>query len=233
MPVKARRRIPHASLQRTVDSVIVHDMKNLAFRLSAVMQNMEENYDNPVFKKSMTDILGDTIRKMNAIVKRFKEQQYVVVKLRVDLNQIVRELVENLPARVLRNITVEMDLSDLPQIWGDPFYLHNAFHSLIENSVEAMPDGGTLKVKTKLIGRGKKPSVIVEISDTGVGMSQSFIANKLFHPFISTKQEGLGLGLYTSQQIFALHQGKIDVESSPGSGTTFRITLPANENATP
>src|SRR5204863_1547706 len=69
----------------TVDSVIVHDMKNLAFRLSTLLQNMDENYENPLFKKSMTDVLGDTIRKMNAIVKRFKEQQqHVIVKLKLD-----------------------------------------------------------------------------------------------------------------------------------------------------
>jgi signal transduction histidine kinase len=215
----------------TVDSVIVHDMKNLAFRLSALLQNMEENYENPLFKKSMTDVLGDTIRKMNAIVKRFKEQQqHVIVKLKIDLNTILSELLQNIPPRVSRNLIVESELSPVPLIWGDPFFLHNAFHSIIENAVDAMPDGGVLKVRTRSMKQGKKQKVSVEISDSGIGMSQTFLDNKLFSPFVSTKEQGLGLGLYTSQQIFSLHHGKIEVVSALGEGTTFRVILPADSN---
>jgi signal transduction histidine kinase len=215
-----------------VDSVIVHDMKNLAFRLSALLQNMEENYENPIFKKSMTDILGDTIRKMDAIVKRFKDQQeHVIIKLRVDINQILRDLLQNIPGRVSRNLVIETAMGEIPLIWGDHFYLHNAFQSIIQNALEAMPDGGTLTVNTKLVHVGKREKINVEISDTGIGMSQAFMENKLFSPFVSTKDQGLGLGLFTSRQIVALHHGKIAVESAPGMGTTFRVILPANGNA--
>jgi len=227
---KTRKKVVHASLERTVDSVIVHDMKNLAFRLSALLQNLEENYENPLFKKNMTDILSDTIRKMDAIVKRFREErQHVIVKLRVDINQILSELIDGLPHRVRRNVQIENHVSELPLVWGDPFYLHNAFHSIIENAIEAMPEGGILRVKTKLIKQRNKPKISIEITDTGVGMTRSFL-DKLFSPFVSTKEQGLGLGLFTSQQIFALHQGKIEVESAPGMGTTFRILLPADAN---
>jgi signal transduction histidine kinase len=65
-----------------------------------------------------------------------------------------------------------------------------------------------------------------------VGMSQSFMETKLFSPFVSTKEQGLGLGLFTSQQIVALHRGNIEVESSPGIGTTFRILLPVENHVT-
>lgn len=229
----AKNKRARPDVGETVDSVIVHDMKNLAFRLSALLQNMDENYENPLFKKSMTDVLGDTIRKMNAIVKRFKEQQqHVIVKLKLDLNTILSELLQNIPPRVSRNLVIESDLSAVPLIWGDPFFLHNAFHSIIENAVDAMPEGGVLKVKTRSVRHGKKEKVSVEISDSGIGMSQSFLDNKLFSPFVSTKEQGLGLGLYTSQQIFSLHHGKIEVVSAPGAGTTFRVVLPADSNGT-
>lgn len=208
-------------------------MKNLAFRLSALLQNMEDNYDNPLFKKSMAEILDDTVLKMNTIVKRFRDnQEQIVVKLRVDLKQILSDLINTLPARRIRNLQVETQLTEVPLLWGDPFYLHNAFHTLIDNAIEAMPEGGVLTVRTGLIKRRKKSKLCIEISDTGVGMDQDFLENKLFNPFNSTKQNGLGLGLFTCRQILAIHHGTIEVESTPGAGTTFRVLLPAEENAT-
>lgn len=228
---KKKRNAVNVSVERTVDSVIVHDMKNLAFRLSALLHNLEEQYEDPLFKQSMTDVLGDTIRKMDAIVKRFKtEQQHVIIKLRVDINQILSELLNSLSSRVTRNIQLRTQFSEIPLVWGDPYYLHNAFHSIVENAIEAMPEGGTLTVKTRLVKQRNKSIVSIEISDSGVGMSESFLANKLFKPFVSTKEQGLGLGLFTSQQILALHQGSIQVESAPGLGTTFLIFLAVNEN---
>lgn len=222
----------HVSVERTADSVIVHDMKNLAFRLSALLQNMDENYENPLFKNSMMDVLGDTIRKMETIVRRFREnQQQVVVKLRIDVNQMLKELTQVILAKAGRRIVPEMQFSEVPLIWADPYYLHNAFSSIIENSIDAMPDGGALGVRTRILTRRKKPKVVVEISDTGVGMTKSFMENTLFNPFMSTKEKGLGLGLFTCQQIVQLHQGSMEVESAPNSGSIFRIILPAEEHA--
>ena len=227
----AKKKVVRVSLQQTVDSVIVHDMKNLAFRLSALLQNMEESYDSPLFKQSMAEILNDTVQKMDTIVKRYRDsQQQIVVKLKVDINQTLLKMIENLPSRRTRDVQIELSLTELPLIWGDPFYLHNAFRSLVENAIEAMPHGGTLTIITKLIPQRKKKRIAIEISDTGVGMTQSFIQNELFSPFRTTKDTGLGLGLFTSQQIFAMHRGRIEVMSTPGSGTTFRVLLPVEEN---
>jgi signal transduction histidine kinase len=227
MPSQSKKRSRRTSVERTVDSVIVHDMKNLAFRLSTLLQNMEDNYENPLFKKSMLDVLGDTIRKMNDIVLRFRDQQqHVMVKVRVNIKQVLSSLLDELPPRMTKNLDVHVELDDLPEIWGDPYYLRNAFHSLIENATDAMPNSGVLTVTTRVQRRRKRPAAIVEICDTGIGMSQAFMENKLFRPFITTKEQGLGLGLYTCQQIFALHHAKIEVESAPNQGTTFRIILP-------
>ena len=229
--MRTKKNIVRVSLQQTVDSVIVHDMKNLAFRLSALLQNMDENYDSPMFRQSIAEIISDTVRKMDSIVTRFREnQQQVVVKLRVDVNQILNKLLEEHPQRRVRGVRMDVSLGQVPAIWADPFYLHNAFHSLVANGIEAMPDGGILRISTKLIQQRRKQKIQIEISDTGVGMTESFVQNDLFNPFTTTKERGLGLGLFTSQQIIALHGGKINVMSTAGSGTTFRITLPVEEN---
>ena len=228
---KEKRKSVRVSLQKTVDSVIVHDMKNLAFRLSALLQNMDENYENPLFKTSMMEVLGDTIRKMDVMVKRFRDHQMqVIVKLRTDVNPILQDLLERIPAKTTKKIEIETSFSPLPLIWADAYYLRDALHSIVDNALEAMPDGGTLTITTKTIHRRKKTFLTIEISDTGIGMTQSFLDTRLFSPFVSTKEQGLGLGMFTSQQIVSLHHGTIEVESAPGAGTTFRILLPIEKS---
>jgi signal transduction histidine kinase len=220
------------SLRRTVDSVIVHDLKNLAFRLSALLQNMDANYDNPLFKTSMTEVLADTVGKMDTIVKRFKDyQKQVVIKLRINLNDILTGIVTSLPHKSMRQIKIEMNFEVIPQIWGDAFYLREAFLNLVENAIDAMPEGGTLTIRTWRADKRNKPLVGVEIGDTGIGITQEYLESKLFQPFMTTKDHGMGLGLFTSQQIFALHHGKVEVESAPQEGTIFRILFPAESNA--
>ena len=227
----AKKKLLRVSLQQTVDSVIVHDMKNLAFRLSALLQNMDEHYDTPLFRQNVAEILNDTVKKMDRIVKQFREnQQQVVVKLRVDVNQILKKLMEEFSKHHTHGVQLKTELTELPLIWADPFYMHNAFQSLMQNGMDAMPKGGVLEVRTRTIRQRKKQKIQVEISDTGIGMTESFVQNELFHPFTTTKEKGLGLGLFTSQQIFALHGGTIQVLSTPGSGTMFRVTLPVEEN---
>ena len=90
------------SLRRTVDSVIVHDLKNLAFRLSALLQNMDSNYENPLFKTSMMEVLADTIGRMDTIVKRFRDhQKQVIIKLRINLNDVLIGNVEFATAQII------------------------------------------------------------------------------------------------------------------------------------
>lgn len=229
---KTTTRASRVSLQRTVDSVIVHDLKNLAFRLSALLQNMDLNYENPLFKTSMMEILADTIGKMDTIVKRFRDhQKQVIIKLRINLNDVLAATLTTLPQKVIKQIKIETEFGDVPTMWGDAFYLREAFTNLIENALDAMPAGGTLTLRTWRSDTRRKSRVAVEISDTGIGITKEYLDSKLFLPFVTTKDHGMGLGLYTSQQIFALHHGQMEVESAPDEGTTFRILFLAEDNA--
>ena len=221
-------RAARVSLERTVDSVLIHDIKNLAFRLSALLQNMDEHFENPVFRTNLIETLRDTVRRMNTMVKSFHDRQHqVILKLKVNLNDILRPLIDSLPPASTRHLRIETGLSDIPPVWGDSFYLQEAFMNLIQNGIEAMPDGGTLSVQTRRADTRKSARVAVEIADTGVGMSQSFIKDGLFRPFVTTKENGMGLGLYTARQIVALQRGRIRVRSSPRAGTTFTVFFPA------
>jgi len=97
--------------------------------------------------------------------------------------------------------------------------------NLVLNALEAMGTRpGMLSVAA---GRDDEGKIFIDVADTGVGMSDEFIRNKLFRPFATTKKQGLGLGLYTCREVIEAHGGRISVESKKGAGTRFRVVLPS------
>jgi two-component system NtrC family sensor kinase len=116
---------------------------------------------------------------------------------------------------------------DLPPVSGDAGQLQQAVIALATNAIDAMPEGGLLKISSKRNGT----NVLVEVSDTGVGIPQENIT-RIFEPFFTTKEigKGTGLGLAVCYGILTEHGGSLDVQSKPGLGTTFTISLPAINN---
>jgi signal transduction histidine kinase len=116
--------------------------------------------------------------------------------------------------------------SGLPDVSADEHQLRQAFLNVVRNACQAMPQGGQLRVQTRLENvAGERPSVSVRISDQGTGISREHLP-RLFEPFFSTKDGGTGLGLALTHEIVVQHGGTIAVESEPGQGTTFEIRLP-------
>jgi len=212
-------------------SILVHDMKNLSFRLRAVGQNLEANYTDPAFRRSLVNALNDTTEKMDRMVRRFRERkEMVVVKIRIDVNELMRGALTGV-RRDARRIRITEEYGELPLIWADAMLLENALFNIVDNARDAMPRGGRLAVRTRLVEDTENGHrhALIEIGDTGGGMSEEFIRNELFAPFVTTKPRGLGLGLYTSQQIIRMHDGEIAVHSEPGAGTAFGIYLPITD----
>jgi signal transduction histidine kinase len=119
-------------------------------------------------------------------------------------------------------ITPELHLDEgVAAIQADPDLLHRALQNLVLNSMDAMPAGGTLTIRT----RSQNGAVRVEVSDTGSGLTPEECA-RLFTPYYTTKQHGTGLGLAIVQSVVSDHGGTLAVESQPGCGTTIRIELP-------
>jgi signal transduction histidine kinase len=123
-------------------------------------------------------------------------------------------------------VVAELDKS-VPLINGDEGQLWQAVLNLVRNSLEAMPDGGTLTVRTARV----RNNVVLTIADSGKGMSEDE-RQQIFKPFFSTKPSGTGLGLPLVQQVVAEHGGRIRCESAPNQGTTFIIELPYAEEST-
>lgn len=163
----------------------------------------------------------------------------------VDIGKIVRTTLGILSIHHQRNnIKTSLDLEPgLPLIFADPQQLEQVLINLCFNAADAMPEGGVLRVRVaaKPESPGKEGNdasqaprgVVVEVADTGAGIDPSNLP-KVFRPFFTTKEKkGMGLGLSVCKRIVAGHNGRIEVASAPGGGTTFTIHLPAGGNGNP
>jgi signal transduction histidine kinase len=147
----------------------------------------------------------------------------------VDLNSVIEHAVSFTKPRwdtqaylAGSQIRVKVDLHDIPAIPGDAARLRDVITNLIFNAVDAMPNGGTLTLRTRAAGE----MVVLDIIDTGMGMTEE-IRRSCFQPYFSTKGEhGTGLGLSMVWGIIQGHSGTIDVFSEPSKGTTFKLRLP-------
>ena len=144
----------------------------------------------------------------------------------VSLNDVVKKTLELLQPEIEnRGVTVNTKLArDLTATPADATQLQQVLVNLVKNAAQAMTTGGTLTLQTGETAEG----VWVSVTDTGGGIPQEQI-NRIFEPFYTTKKKGSGLGLMIVQRIVRAHNGRIELESNVGRGTTFRIWLPLHE----
>ena len=129
----------------------------------------------------------------------------------------------------LAGIELQLNLaSDLPRVPCDPAQMEQVFIALIMNAIDAMPDGGTLWLEDQLAGTDGKTEIEVRVRDDGTGIAPDVLPH-IFEPFMTTKEHGrgTGLGLAIARGIMERHNGRIDVETEFGRGTTFTLTLPS------
>jgi signal transduction histidine kinase len=142
----------------------------------------------------------------------------------VNLNKLIEEGFYFLENRCEKQgITIEYDLQqNLPEIVADASQIHQVLVNLSVNAMQAMPQGGTISIKTSC----HDGNIELQVSDTGIGMDKDLL-QKIFVPFFTTKDvdQGTGLGLPVVHGIISSHHGAIKVESNPGKGSTFRIFL--------
>jgi two-component system nitrogen regulation sensor histidine kinase NtrY len=144
-----------------------------------------------------------------------------LVLVRVALAAFLREIAAPYRAALPPGVLIEERHAEAPPILADPTILARAIVNLIENALQAMPQGGTLRITS---GPSEPGEVVLTVEDTGAGLTPEARA-RLFEPYFSTKSSGTGLGLAIVRRVVAGHGGSIDVTSAPGQGTTMRIRL--------
>ncbi|MGB5456878.1 MAG: XrtA/PEP-CTERM system histidine kinase PrsK [Gammaproteobacteria bacterium] len=205
-----------------ISTYIVHDIKNLVAQLSLIMTNAEKHKHNPLFLEDVIHTIGNTVNKMNKMLEIVSSKTGSTSSSRVDIIPLLEELVKMRQQTQYKPVPVLSCETDSCLVKADKYQLLSIFGHLVQNAQDATPDDGRISI----IQSVDDAHVALEFSDTGHGMDQAFIQNQLFKPFNSTKGKGMGIGVYETKEIILSLGGSIDVESTPGKGTSFRIKLP-------
>ena len=208
---------------------LAHELKNPLFPLQITVENMQraresypEQFDE-VFREGTATLLGE-LSKLKQIIARFSDFAKMPAPEMepVNLNEISTEtmkLFEGQLAKARVRASTELDAALRP-VEADREQVTRVLRNLILNAIDAMPEGGTLTVRTVALESGAR----LEVSDTGQGLTPEE-CERLFTPYYTTKTHGTGLGLAIVQSVVSDHKGRIAVESEKGKGTTFRIDL--------
>ncbi len=145
----------------------------------------------------------------------------------VDVNELISEMVDfYAPQARTNNVTIRLGLAETPLVCKiDRDMIKQLILNLFINAVQAMPSGGELIIRTRMLG----PNALIEISDTGCGIEPDKI-DKIFDAYYTSKPGGSGLGLSTARKIAMAHNGSISVDSQPGKGTSFTVSLPLQDD---
>jgi hypothetical protein len=223
--LKLSARLRHAKeveTFQTVSTFFVHDLKNLASRLSLTMHNLPANFDSPEFREDALRVISRSVKEIDDMCSRLSMLRgKIELKLDpCDLTQLVAETLEGFKANLKAEL--QQDLRPLPHVRMDATQIHKVLTNLVLNANEAVSGKGVIQVSTLLEGN----AVGFCVRDNGCGMSEEFIQKSLFKPFQTTKKKGLGIGLFHSKLIVEAHHGVLEVNSSLGTGTEFRVLLP-------
>ncbi len=205
-------------------SNVAHEINNPLTSIIGFAELSKEDDDIESIRKSLDIIEKESLRARD-IVKQLlgfarKKPLYLT---EVDINAVVKDVVVFSSSQTrMGRVKVTEEYSNIPVTIGDVDQLKQVFLNIITNAIHAMPDGGSIAIRTFTLGE----YIMISFSDTGQGIS-SEVKQRIFEPFFSTKKEkGTGLGLSISYRIIQDHFGRIEVESELGKGTTFTVRLP-------
>jgi putative PEP-CTERM system histidine kinase len=222
------RRVKELEALQTMSAFFMHDLKNLASKLSLVTQNLPVHFENAEFRSDALRTISQSVSKINGMCTRLS---LLSQKLELSLKESdVNELVEGTLAEfdTYLKVPVMREFGEGAPINIDAEQIQKVLINLLMNAYDAIRDNGEIKVRTDF----RDGWATITVSDNGCGMSEEFVKTHLFRPFSTTKKQGMGIGLFHCRTIVEAHGGRIEVESEPGAGSTFTVFLPSGGKAT-
>lgn len=206
-----------------MSAFVVHDLKNVLAQINLLLNNAKQHKNNPEFIDDTFETLGHTKARMDNMLKQLMDKNVepsVGVK-HTDISKLIKDVINQKCATLLPLPTYQFESSIFIDINADK--LSNILYNLISNAQQACKQDGSVDVRTE----ETQTDVIIDIMDDGCGMSQEFIDNGLFAPFITTKgNAGMGVGAYDAKTYIESLGGSLTVKSQEGEGSWFRLTIP-------
>ncbi len=218
---RVRQRLRELDLIAELAAALAHDIRNPLNSISLMAQRLMRHADEKIRETGRR--IKESVGRVEMQMREFLQlaAPLRVNRVETDMADFVREIIRDWDDRFKASrITVEPELKSV-RCRIDRVRMRRALENLIDNAIQAMPDGGKLTVRTYRDGK----DCVIEVSDTGVGIPDDVI-DQIFRPYFTTKPNGTGLGLSQVERTVRAHGGHIDVESQPDKGTTFRIYLP-------
>lgn len=212
------------SFNRTT-TFVIHDLKNLIAQLSLLLANAEKHKHKPEFQADMLDTVANAVTRMNKVLAQLRRSSDATRAQSVALSDILNEAVASKQAFKLRP-ALELPPASL-RVRAERDRLTRAIGHLLQNALEATPPTGQVTLR----GFEEAGRAIIEIVDTGCGMDDEFVRTRLFQPFDSTKGAGMGIGAYECRETLRALGGNIEVDSTLGLGTHFRLSLPLDNHS--
>ncbi len=203
-----------------LSAFIVHDLKNLVAQLSLVVKNSEKHKNNPEFITDAMETLTHSVEKMNRLVSQLRKGKVALSRRKVDLHDALQDVV------IQQNNALPVPQIEQPaeaiSITTDQDRLTAVLGHLVQNAQDATDKDGWVKLRLYK----RENQAIIEIEDSGCGMDKSFIRDRLFKPFDTTKgNAGMGIGVFEARQYVQDHGGSLEVVSKPGEGSKFILKL--------
>jgi signal transduction histidine kinase len=206
----------------TLSAGLAHEIRNPLSAIKTFVQLLPRKISNPAFFDKFQTTVPRELSRINDLIESLLELarppklEFEMTSLHDCLSQVEDLYKDKLEAA---NITLEISAAEsLPELWADREHLVRALSNIVLNGLEAMPEGGNLRVTAAELAGG----VVLQFNDTGVGMDEA-TKDKIFNPFFTTKDTGTGLGLAMTHKIIQEHGGDIEVDSVVGKGTTFTL----------
>ena len=220
----AMRRSERLAALGQLSAGLAHELRNPlgSIKGSADLLARSASHNDPMAKE-LASIISDEVDRTNSLVTRFLDFARPLEPRRksTDITNVIDRAVARAKVDVVRDYS-----SSLPQLAIDPELMEQVFLNLVTNAAQASSPGDPVTVRTREVGQHAEVSVI----DRGCGIPSEKIET-IFNPFVTTKQNGVGLGLAIVAKIVDGHGGKMSVESEPGEGSTFRVLLPIPANS--
>ncbi|HET7033564.1 MAG TPA: XrtA/PEP-CTERM system histidine kinase PrsK [Casimicrobiaceae bacterium] len=206
-----------------MSAFVVHDLKNIVAQLSLMLKNAERHRGNPEFQKDMLMTVEHSVERMKQLMMELREGTTPVdAPGAVDLSAVIGRIVR---AKSNQQPVPEMRVEQRLIARGHEDRLERVIGHLVQNAIDATGETGRV-----WIGLAEQNGMaMVEVGDTGLGMTQEFVRERLFKPFQTTKATGMGIGAYESFQYVQELGGRVQVDSTPEAGTKVRLLLPLVE----